>query len=575
MSAQEVFVPAIAQTAGVVWSSTHALSTGYAIAFAWSVQPPAVAAASIAHTVLELPVDARVERALFDITSDAAANARLSSIATVSPTTSPDEDFTLAASVDFGSLVTVGGLRLTSERVVLTVDVETVYRWTGTGWQRLSDSRTFPDTSTQRLLALSSGPGTAQDLVDHLVDHVGAVLPVVPTGLELLVEGRSVWFERQGASALPAGVEPVAAPTSSASAYTVDRTDAVREALARAVAAAAPGTTMVTIPVALRATTPGQLSLTPRVTALRVHDVLFVPDGPSRSLELLEEGLVSVDVTPPQAQTVHEVALRLRARVGPSRVTPAVGPDLTDKARLVLGGGRTVLLGLPRSLLAHFATLDGVRLRLQVPPGADGSPGSGGQITGRLLATAGPDRPGAPVPGGELAALTVSVADPAWYTLVFAKAVPVPAPPPPAPGEDDGVGAWLELQTAYGEIECLLTASPSTDPTTPGAPLRRRLAGGGTVPLTPVADVGQMLAAVRLAGAPDRDTPLPAVSLLVPGSGTTLGTTPTTDGVDVSLTLLNPVSATTPVTLQLVCAAPGSFTLEDVHVTYLPTGGTP
>ena len=577
MSAQGTFEPSTSLQEGFVWASAAALGTGYAIDFVQWVQPAAVEAGTLAQTTVTLPVDARVESALFDVASDAVANAALASVATVSATTSPESAFPLAASVDFGSLVTAGGL-ITAGLAIAAIAVEKVYRWTGTGWSSLSSSAVFPDTSAQRLLVLSSGPGRAQDLVDHLLAHVGVRLPVVPSGLELMVEGRTVWFERQGASALPAGVMPVAAPSPSASAYTVDRTDAVREALVRAVTAAAPGATEVTIPVSLRATTPGALALTPRITALRVHDVRFDPDGPIRSLDLPEEGLVSIDVTPPQALSAHEVALRLRGRFGPSRVTPALGPELTETARLVLGGGRTVLLGLPRSLLSRFASLDGVRLRLQVPPGVDGSAGSGGQITGRLLAAGVPDKPGAPVPGGELTALTVSQSDAAWYTLAFAANVPVPAAPPAPTTWDDGVGAWLELQPAYGEIECLLTARPATDPTTPGAPLRRRLAGGATVPLTPVADLGQMLAAVRLSGLPDRDAPLPAVSLSVPGSGTSLGATPTTDGVDVSLTLLTPVAASTAVTLEVVCAAPGSLTVENVQVTYRPTtipGGTP
>jgi len=578
----EAFQPAVSG-AEATWQlgggGPLVLGTGNTIDFLNWYVPPASQAGTVVSTTITLPRDARIQSAVFDLSADAVANASLASVAQVTATSPTSDSFKAAASIDFGAMVTVGGI-ISGGLLSVALGIDSVSRWSGTSWTFVANGQSFADVATQRLLVQStSTTTTGAAFASSLTTNAGVALPVVPTGLELVVDGRSAWFERQGSSARqPGDAEPAPPPSASASAYRVERTQAVRDAFTAAVAAAPADATDVSLTVSLRATTPGALTLTPHVTALRVYPVTFVPEGPSRSLELPEENLVSIDVTPPQATTVHEVALTLRGQFGPQRVVPPVGPVLTAAARLVLTGGRTVLVGLPRALIAPLASLSGVRLRLQVPKNADGTPGTGGQVTGRLLAAAAPGRPGDPLPGGDLTPLSVTAEAAAWYTLAFTKPVKVPAPTPPAAPpaggagvQDDGVGAWLELQPSYGEIECLLTSAPTSDPATPGAPLRRRLAGGATTALTTISALGDLYGAVRVVGLPDRDATLPAVTLRVPGSADALGATPTGDALGIALTLSTPVDATTPVSLEAVCAAAGSVTFEEVKVTYRPS----
>lgn len=554
-----------------VWNTVGgslAVGTGYSADYLALDLAPANTAGMVVTTTITLPPDARIESAVFEISADAMASAELGSFAQVSPTTPTGKmgiPFWAAASIDFGAMVTVGGLSLTSS-AAHSLSVNDVRRWNGIGWQFVADGLSFADIATQRLLVQSKNEDqTSANLASGLAS-ARIALPVVPAGLELAVNGRTVWFERQGSSAIPDSLhlDPAPSPSPGASTYLVERSDALRDALAAAVAAAAADATEVSIPVSLRATTPGALTLTPHVSALRVYPVTFVPEGPSHSFDLAEEGLISVLVTPPGALTVHEVALTARGRFGPERVTPAVGPEITQTARLALAAGRTILLGLPRVLLGRLSALTGVRLRLQLPEG-----GSGGQVTGRLLAAGSPGRPGDPLPGSDLVALDVTRPEASWYTLAFAEQVSVPAPEQPLP-TDDGVGAWLELQPSYGEVECLLTTTPVADTAGPGAPLRRRLAGGATTELTTITGIGVLLAAVRLVGMPDQDAPLPAATFRVAGTSDVLGVTPDGDGVGVVLTLPSPVDATTPVTLEITCAGPGSLTLQEVRVTYQP-----
>jgi hypothetical protein len=278
--------------------------------------------------------------------------------------------------------------------------------------------------------------------------------------------------------------------------------------------------------------------------------------------------VIDVDVTPPQARTVHEVALTVRGTFGPERVTPPVGPVIINAARLTLGVGRTVLIGLPRRLVEPFATLNGVRLLLA----------GSGQVTGRLL-TAVAGTPGAtpsvgePVKGGDLTAVTVGAAG--WTTLPLGAPVKaiLPALPQGGPQPADDVAAWLELQPAYGEVECALTVADTHDDP-PGGVLRRRLPGGGVTGLTEVPAIGPLRAAVRVVGLPDREHPLAAVTLSVAGAVERLPVTPASDDLAATLTLAHPVDAHVPVLLQAVCAAPGSLVLDTVRVTYTPQTST-
>jgi hypothetical protein len=167
------------------------------------------------------------------------------------------------------------------------------------------------------------------------------------------------------------------------------------------------------------------------------------------------------------------------------------------------------------------------------------------------------------LPGGDLAALPLTSNVDAWRTLGFAAPVELPEP-------TSAVAAWVELQVSYGTVECALTLASPNDVTAPGAPLLRRLPGGGTDELTTVPAIGVLRAAVRLVGTPDREHPIPAVTLSVPRSATEIGVTPNADNLLAVLGLAQPVvpTGTPAVELSAVVASAGSLTVDTVQVAY-------
>ena len=153
--------------------------------------------------------------------------------------------------------------------------------------------------------------------------------------------------------------------------------------------------------------------------------------------------------------------------------------DETDAARVVLAVGRSLLIGLPRTLVSRFGTVSGVRLNLRAPENT-----SGGQVTGQLLAATADGRPGEPLEDGTLSPVQVSDVVARWYTLPFAApGPPIPSPEPAGAGLRDRqerfVAAWLELQPGYGEVECSLTAGSPSDVLDPGGPLRQAVVRWG------------------------------------------------------------------------------------------------
>ncbi|MFG1817867.1 hypothetical protein ACGFIF_29185 [Kribbella sp. NPDC049174] len=563
ISTQSGFGNAFNSVEGVLEVSTHHYPGSYTIL----IPGQSTVAGSLVELDLPLPADARIESALFEVIAEPVDNAKLSTIADIRSSTPLTSDATSAATVDFGRLVTLGGL-LGDEEFTSVLGVDDVYRWTGTEWRFLASAPEFAEAATERLLLQSTngGDGT-EDLADRLLEMAGVVLPAVPPSLEVLIDGRTVWFERQGSS--PAEIDEPSEPGLAAGVrYVVDRTDAVREAFARAVAAATDPAAPVVIRVALRAAAPGALRLTPQINVLRVYSQDFPPQGLARSFDLAEEGVVEVEVTPPNAQAVHEVSLAVRGTFGPERIQPATGPEISDAARIVLAVGRSLLIGLPRTLVSRFGTVSGARLNLRAPDNT-----SGGQVTGQLLAATVDGRPGEPIEGGTLSPVQVSDVVARWYTLPFAAAVAVPLPPeppapPPQPSEERFVAAWLELQPGYGEVECSLTAGSPSDVLAPGGPLRRRLSGGATGGLTDIPAIGPLRAAVRVVGLPDRDHLIAATTLQVVDTPDFLDVDPGQTDLQARLIMRTPIPATPPVLLRATCAAAGSLTLDTVLVTY-------
>lgn len=491
---------------------------------------------------LELARDSLIDGAVFGVAASAGdfPATRIDTVAEVRLATEGSGG-TAVAIVDFGRLVTVAGVSVGG------ID-DLVERWNGTEFVPVAGATpgALGEVATERLKLYPTEATAAS------IGAGSVVLPAVPTGLELVVAGTTVWFERQGGD--PASLD--GAPTGDVT-YVVDRTDALREAFRRAAATATAD--LVTVRCELRAATPGVLQLTTAVRRRRVHAVVF-PDGPSRTLEIAAEGAVTLTLPLPPtsgAWEVEAVELVARGRIPKIRALPSTGPEPATDAVLRLVPGRALLGRLPARLLERFAQLHAVRLLV-----AGGE--AGGELGGILLGGTGDD-PGEPteaVPGGELLPVRVAPGTAAeWVTLELAE----PTEPP--------VALWLELQAASGSLAWQLTAATADDLDAPGAPLRRRLPGGGVRPLTTVQALSERLGMLRLVGVPDPNRPVEALELGVGADGQRAPFTPTGDGVAVQLGRTPAATPTTAPQGQMLAltgaaAAPGSYTFEQLTVVY-------
>ena len=510
---------------------------------------PAQAALEV-ETRVSLPDGARLERATFGIAASPSNNTVAASVADIRGS---DAD---SCVIDFGRMVTVSGVGVSSAARSVT-DVQ---QWAGAAWRYFTeDPSSFPEVVTDRLLVTTTGSGD----VERVMRADGSVwLPAQPSSLELVMDGTTVWFERQGSAAdlvaKDADGADVVAGVSGSRVYGVDRTDALREAFAKA--RSVDGRRDVS--VRLRAASPGELTLNASVSMLYEHTVTFGTSSHSTTIDAADEGTRTLELPGPFTpdDQVREVALTLTGAFGPERVEPVDGPPIDDEAVLVLGSGRTMLFGIPSSLASLFGELQGVRLRL--------SSVRGGEIAGRLLTAVGPDgHPGVAVKGAELAPFQVPAAQDGWFTIVLPKPVAVDVP------EGSPVAVWLELVPSYGEISCALTTSTST--AEPGAPLLRRLPGGSTKRISSLqsaVDPGEkttLYAALRVIGLPGKRDRRPAVAISVPGGSGTAYADPTGDNLRVVVGLGVGVAAQggqLPLTIRV--GAAGSVTADTVVVAY-------
>lgn len=539
------------------------VGTGYDVEFIELSFPSASAGSVLAELDLQFPEDARIESGHFEIAADPVDPAVITTVATLRPTAPASPGATGACAVDFGRLVTTGGLVATDAifSISTSVTISRSYRWTGSDWRFVTDGASFAEVATERVL-FESDDDTSDSIAAYLQSgREGISLPQTPSGLELLIDGTTVWFERQGSSPITFSGPQASHRVS----YSVDRTDAVRDAIARAVAQS--GTKKLR--VGLRAGSPGALTLIPHIAALRVHTHTFMPDGVQRNFDMVEEGRFDIDVTPPNAADIREVSVAVRGSFAAERVQPAIGPELSDAASLTLAPGRPLLLGLPVESAARFGKLTGVRLHLT----AGGT--SGCEVSGRLLASV-LQRPGDPIPDADLASISLVSGESGWHTLPLPAAIDVPTDAAAQAAHDadptnvapPDVAAWMEVQLGYGEAICATTTASPTDANGPGAPVVRRLPGGGTKGLTVINALGPMFAATRMVGVPDRDRPIAAVTVEVPGAADVVGVNPTADPVQTLLTLQQPLPVAGPVLLRCTVTAPGSVVLDTIQVTY-------
>jgi hypothetical protein len=495
-----------------------------------SVLAPAEATVSVVDEIT-LPSDAEVDAAVVAVTARAPGFTAVASVADVRSSTPVLSTATSAMVIDFGRIVAVAGVSSSFAHT-------TTARWTGSAFSHIGGGSptTFPEQSTDRLLAqFTSSVSEAAFRTDGTV-----YLPATPTGLELLVDGVTAWFERQGSGA--GLTEPSAGDGVG---YAVDLTGPLRAAFAQR-----PGGP---VKVELRTATPGLLSLTPTVGYHRVHPVAF-PDGASKALSLAAEGPFTLELPLPAVSSgwqVEQVTVTVAGGAGEDRVQPADGPPTAvADARLTLTPGRVLLARVPDVLLDRFTMLTGIRLPLLAA-------GSGGEISGRLLADAG-GRPGEPLDGGALAGVRIEPsATPVWTTL-----------PLPGPLALEGTPLWLEVQVAYGAVEWALSANAAHDPVAPGAVLHRRLPGGGVQAFPQLAELGPLHGAVRLVGRPDVHRPIAVVALDL-ATGAPAEVSPS--GGDVAVTIgvpapVTPVDAT--LVVDGIATAAVELVFSDVRVRY-------
>ena len=486
------------------------------------------------------PLDAIVERAAFEIQATApGVNVRFSDVDEI--TVRSGEALTSGKSavvVDFHGLTTVKNLN-----PGLGAALHGVYVWTGTDWQ---DKGTSPGEFASEKVLMEFDT----DALSIVSDSGSATLPASPGNVEMLLDGVVVWTSRQGGEIIDGG-------------WRIDKTDLVRQTVARLKESAAAGENAVSMRLELRSDALADLELVPSVDISRVHRVVF-SNGPSRNLPTAGEGPLSLDLPLPEVSTTWEVDLvKLRAAgsVGPERTQPAVGPEFTNAAKLCLSPGRTVLLRLPDVLVTRFDTIGGIR----VPVVADGGTG---ELGGQLLGTDRAGNPVEPIAGASLTPVSVPSGDtPSWTTLSLPEPLDVSTGP-----------FWVELIVSYGELVCPLTHATETDPAAPGAPVRRRLPGGGSTPLTqfPAEEVAELFGALRVVGEANPNSPIDALTLNLehPTTGeiddtVAVGGTPTADGVSMHLQMPTPAVPAAPA-LHLVgsTAMAGDFTFDQIDVIY-------
>jgi hypothetical protein len=481
---------------------------------------------------LQVPADAVIDRAEFDVSVAPGGEVTLGSAAEVRAGASSSE-----VVADFKVMTTVRNLDGGNPAPV------SVKRWDGVEYVTAAAG----EIQTERLLLTYS-----QAADPAAVAVAGSVvLPSTPTGAELVVDGTTVWHERQGSTAglVPGGTGPGVHAR-------VDRTEELRQAFARSTGPEGAPDGPRTLRVELRTTTPGLLRLEPTVKMLRVHPVLFA-EGASRTLSVASEGPLQLDLPLPEVSstwTVQGVDLTVTAEVGEERVVPPEGPAPSADACLHLQPGRPVLARLPLGLLEQVGELRGVRVALRGRSG-------GGEVTGRFLLDA-EGRPGEPVPGGDLVPTTIEESEQAgWVTLRAAGPVAADA-------------RWVELLLGYGVVDWQLTSSPVDDPEAPGTEIHLRRAGGAVRPLTVIESIGALHGRLRLVGVADANRPIPTLDLALASGGDRV---PLVTGREGTSGSVRPSGELTPTggLLPLVGSAwtAGSFTFSQVLVTYQE--GTP
>jgi hypothetical protein len=434
-----------------------------------------------------------------------------------------------SAIVDFGRMRTVTGVQVSGAKIT------GVFAWQGAEFARdavvegTDDKLEFSDLLTERLRV--DGVSSAA-----LKSKGKVTLPTAPADLELVVDGKRVWFQPGEAKKRGVGVTPGAGDYFVAE---IDITEAVAAA-ARTIAARGGGAASAAVAVELRCATSGVLSLEVEKRLARVHRVEF--PGPQQTIALDSEGAAVLELPLPGAAKtwrITGVSLTAAAKLDALRVEPPIGPTASAAAELVLDLDHPIALAALAAHVGAFGAIAGVRVLARVDAGS-------AEIGGVLLADAG-GAPGAPLPGGELLPVAIAAGPRDWRTLLLRRPIAAPAGP-----------LWIALQTAHGAAAIALA--------TAGGEVRRGKVGGPwygfsrSVAITP-------RAAVRLIGTAPEGRPIEALEVSIAG-GAPQAFTPTSDGRPLNLDVPEPLPPGAVLRLDLVAAAPASFRFQDVDVFY-------
>jgi len=446
------------------------------------------------------------------------------------------------------------------------VTITSLHAWLGTSFDTTSknvagftvtggNDATFTELQTERLLVTVDGEAS----VTSFAQSGSVVLPTPPADLELLVNGTRAWFA------------PGPISTAQFAAKDIDILKAVAEA-------AATGQDVV---LTFRAAAPAALTLSATVEVLQRYPVVF-PEGATRTIDAPSEGVYPLALPVDQSQgpgsgqwLIHGVVLDVSAKLPPSRVQPADGPELTDAVELTLDPDHALIVQLPNAITGSLASLTGVRLPVSV--GTDGA-----ELAGTLrtnippTGTDGKNEPGDPIPKSALGPVTLSPPAASGADTVNWIDLTLTAPHPLASGEI----VWLELQAARGSVTWKMAVRPADEGSV--AQLRRRTANGTYVPLSPLADA--YAGALRVVGQERPNEPLAAVEAAVAGaesSGTVAGV-PTQAGTTLALALHPPIAFpaapkgdASQFPLEMTISTPGSFAITAAELQYTTSGGSP
>jgi hypothetical protein len=513
--------------------------------------PEAKVSAAELELTITLPPNSIVLSAEMTVKADPAGNTPIGNVAQVRAAAGDPNAASNELVVDFGGMRTVSAVTLGS-----AIAVQEVRPWMGMQFAPDQPAgitsfgltgKGFPEVQTERLLLKLSNSVAP----DYAMANGTVIVSTPPADLELLVEGARAWFR------------PGAAPP----AFSQDVP--IGDALQAAVDASRVGTgsTDLELRLLLRSRVACQLSLvSPQpISYLQTHLVVF-PEGPSRTFEIAEEGVLTVALPlPTEAKDwlVQRVEALVQGESGPERVLPPTGPDPSTAAVLALDSEHSAVVGLPTGRLKQYAEL--TALRVLITPGATGAE------LGGVLRTDIADHPGDPIPAATLGPVQLPPGQgtspvPAWVTIPLSKPIEIR-------GEDPKI--WASIQCSRGQVLWPVaqgTAGPSS--TESMGRLRRQMPNGSYRALSGAGGVNNDAAMIRVVGEPPIEAAIPLLEGGIVGQQPS-AFSPNKDGVGLKLGAKPPGVGVEPdesgaasFFLSFTSKAPARITLGPVTVAY-------